>query len=345
MSPRWVVLHDGGAWDGTARAAFTLAERLGAGEARVGTPADGALAARATRAGIPVTTWPADAPARARRDALSGLAPDGWVATTDSALAQAAALARRAGRGAVIRRVAVGERMLGGRRRWFASAPLAAYVFAARGDAERAVLPSGAVRGGIIEPWVAPTTPRRPASPPHVALVAGADVTAAHVALRGAAALLAAHPAVRLVVLGAAGRDDALRVHAGALGIGDRLVTGGDFDADPWLATAAAAWVVAEGDDGAFGALATASHGVPVLAARGSAAARVIVPGSGGETIPGDEPLVGASVLARWLGDATLRRTLGHGARERLGILAPPPVGEVLTRALTALRGPRAGAA
>jgi hypothetical protein len=351
MSLRWVVVHHEPSWSGTARAALEMAAALAArDETRVAAPAGSALLARAAEAGLPVVSWPGPASPRAVAAVLAPLQPEGWCATSAAAFACSAASAARAGRGALVRRLALGERPAAPPRRWFGHPPEAAWVFAARADAEKVPVPTGVVRGGIIEPWAAPAPRREPAEPRHVVLVADAAGSATagsrvHDALRGAAALLRAHREVRLVLLGGCATDDTLRVHAGALGVASQLVSGGAFDDARWIGAAVATWVVADSDDGAYAALTSAAHGVPVLAPRGSAAARLLVPGTTGEAVPGDEPLVAAGVLAHWLGDDARRRTMGQAARERLGVVGAPAVPEVLDRAVAQVRGARVGAA
>ncbi|MFO0269405.1 MAG: glycosyltransferase [Gemmatimonadota bacterium] len=347
MSLGWVVVHDAVEWSGRARAALALATAVAErAPVRVAAPAGSAILARAAAAGVKVVSWPPAATDRAVAAVLAPLAPGAWLATSAPTLGWAAAAARRAGRGALVRRIAVGERPATPGRRWFGRPPAAAWIFASRPDAEKVVLPPGSVRGGVLEPWAAPAPRRAPAVPAHVALVV--DRTPddrAHEAMRGAAALLRAHRDVRLVLLGEGASDDAMRVHAGALGIADRVLTGYAFDDARWIAAAVAAWVAADGDDGAYAALTAAAHGVPVLATRGTTAARGIVPGTSGEAVPVGDPHLAAGVLAHWLGDDARRRAMGNAGRERLALLGEPSAGDVLQRAVEALRGPRSGAA
>lgn len=347
MSVRWVVVHHESTWTGTARAALDLATALAtAGEVRMAAPAGSVLLARAAAGGLPTVSWPGPAAPRAVAGVLAPLAPEGWVAMSADAVACAAAAVARAGRGALVRRLALGERPEPPRRAWLRRAPDVAWLFASRPDAEKVPLPPGAVRGGILEPWALPAPRRATAEPPHLVLVTEAPVTARlHDAMRGAAALLRAHPALRLVLLGRSATDDALRVHAGALGVASQVVAGGHFDDAAWIASAVAAWVVADGDDGAYAALTASAHGVPVLAARGSSAARTMVPGTTGEAVPADDPLVAAAALAHWLGDDGRRRAMGHAGRERLGVQGIPAVADILDRAVALLRGPRVGVA
>lgn len=347
MSLGWVVVHDAVEWSGRARAALALATALAErGPVRVAAPAGSAILARASAAGVPVVSWPSAATDRAVVEALVSLAPDAWLATSGPALDRAAAAVRRAGRGTLVRRIAIGERLATPGRRWFGRPLGAAWVFASRADAEKAVLPAGTVRGGIVEPWAAPAASRAPAVPAHVALVVERTPgDRAHDAMRGAAALLRTHRDVRLVLLGEGARDDAMRVHAGALGIADRVLAGHAFDDARWISAAVAAWVAADGDDGAYATLTAAAHGVPVLATRGTTAARGIVPGTSGEAVPPGDPHLAAGVLAHWLGDDARRRAMGNAGRERLALVGEPPAADVLQRAVESLRGPSIGAA
>jgi hypothetical protein len=302
---------------------------------------------------------PADSPSsgtrRAGRDLAAALEarghsvgqgaspPDAWLALDAAGAAHAREVMRREGRGVLVRRVGVGETVTPAPRRWFGRARPAAWVFASRADAERAVLPAGDVRGGVVEPWALAAPTRAPAHPPHLVLVGDAGAAALHEALRGAASLLHAHPLVRLILVGGGVTDDAARVHAGALGIAGRVVAGQQSDDAAWYASAVAAWIVAEGDDAAFGALTAAAHGVPVVLARGSAAARVLPAGLVAELVPVDEPLVAAAAMARWLGDPARRAADGDAARQRVGPPATDPV-DTLEAAVANLRGQRPGA-
>lgn len=307
MSLRWTVVAAADVASGTARAGRDLAA---------------ALTARGHVAGAPETRT------------------DAWLALDEAGAAQAQDAIRRSGNGVIVRRVAVGETVRPPRRRWFSRARPAAWVFASRADAERAVLASGDMRGGVIEPWATPAPVRAPSHPPHVVLVGDAGAATLHAALRGAASLLLAHPAVRLILLGGGVTDDAARVHAGALGIAGRVVAGKPGDDAGWMASATAAWIVAEGDDAAFGALTAAAHGVPAVVARASAAARVLPAGVAAELVPADEPLVAAAALARWLGDPARREADGASARDRLVGPAADPA-ETLEAAVATLRGHR----
>lgn len=138
--------------------------------------------------------------------------------------------------------------------------------------------------------------------------------------LRAAALLAPRHPDLEVVLAGPGAGDEGLQMHAAALGIHHRVRVydpSRDPDADPPLAGAAVAWVVAEGDDGAFGALDAMAAGVPVLAERGSAAARYVADAiTGLHLAPGDVPGT-AAVLAQLLAGDETRRAMGSAGRAR----------------------------
>jgi glycosyltransferase involved in cell wall biosynthesis len=75
---------------------------------------------------------------------------------------------------------------------------------------------------------------------------------------------------------------------------------------------------VAEGDDGAYGALDAMAAGVPVLAERGATAARYVADAiTGLHLAPGDVPGT-AAVLAQLLAGGDARRAMGQAGRARL---------------------------
>lgn len=146
--------------------------------------------------------------------------------------------------------------------------------------------------------------------------------------LRAAAMLAPRHPGLQVVLTGPGAADEGLRMHAAALGI-HQLVRvhdpareaargNGHTDAAPPLAGAAVAWVVAEGDDGAFGALDAMAAGVPVLAERGATAARYVADAiTGLHLAPGDVPGTAAVLAQLFAGDET-RRAMGNAGRSRV---------------------------
>ncbi len=191
-----------------------------------------------------------------------------------------------------------------------------------------------------------------PAEPGAARLVCVYDPAAqlrAATVLRAVAMLAPRHPDLRVVLAGPGAADEGLRMHAAALGIhqrvrvydpardavprdpalGDLFADGADAhdpastaaggaSAHAELAGAVAAWVLAEGDDGAFGALDAMAAGVPVLAERGSTAARYVADAiTGLHLAPGDVPGT-AAALAQLLADDETRHGMGAAGRARV---------------------------
>jgi glycosyltransferase involved in cell wall biosynthesis len=141
----------------------------------------------------------------------------------------------------------------------------------------------------------------------------------AFVVLRAVAMLAPRHPELRLLLVGPGVVDAQLRMHAAALGI-HRVVDYrvGDGEVTPGLASADLGWVVADGDDGAFGVLDFMAAAVPVFAQRGSVAARYIADNITGRHLePGDVPGT-AAALAALLARADDRSAMGSAGRARV---------------------------
>lgn len=202
----------------------------------------------------------------------------------------AAAAIRLAGRGAVVRRTAAGERLSLGREGRLAMRMAATgFVFAHADDMRGTEPPRGALAALVAPPGVAAATPRPSAAvgaiqPDGQRLVvfAGADRRRELlVALRALALLAPRLPALRATVFFSPAADaDAVRIEAAALGVADRL----DWRAagsrrDDVLAVAALAWVIASADDAVFAVLDALRHGVPVLGERTPLAARYVEDG------------------------------------------------------------------
>ncbi len=210
----------------------------------------------------------------------------------------------------------------------------------------------------VADVGVAPPAPgAAPAAAAPRRLVCAYEPTAhlrAATVLRAAALLAPRHPDLRVVFAGPGAADEGLRMHAAALGIHHLLrahdperdggalapaaarrydggydggydgeYDGGHDDGDHHggggvLAGAAIAWVVAEGDDGAYGALDAMAAGVPVLAERGTTAARYVADAiTGLHLAPGDVPGT-AAVLAQLLAGDDQRRAMGNAGRARV---------------------------
>ena len=228
----------------------------------------------------------------------------------------AAGAAWRAGRAAVVRRVGAGEAVtLGTAAR--AALRTAPTGFLCTWPEQATAVPAGASLGctvaelGVVErPAVAEGRGCRV----RCVVGPGAELRAALV-LRAAAMIAPRHRDLALELVGPGARDEALGMHAAALGI-RHLVTCDDAVA-PGAPEPDVAWIVADGDRGAFGVLDAMAAGVPVLAERGSVAARYVVDGSSGAHLPPGDVAATAAVLARLLGHGDVRAAMGAAARHR----------------------------
>lgn len=228
----------------------------------------------------------------------------------------AAAAIRLAGRGAVVRRTAAGERLSLGREGRLAMRLAATgFVFAHADDMRGTAPPRGALAALVAAPGVAAAMPRPSAAvgaiqPDGQRLVVFAGVDRRRellVALRALALLAPRLPALRATVFSPATDADAVRIEAAALGVADRL----DWRAagarrDDVLAVAALAWVIASADDAVFAILDALRHGVPVLSERTPLSARYVDDGVTGV-------LRHRSAEAQWA--AEIAAALAHAER------------------------------
>jgi glycosyltransferase involved in cell wall biosynthesis len=209
--------------------------------------------------------------ARPVREALESHFADVVFAQEPGTHLAAAVAARRAAHGAVVRRIPAGEVFPSDRRTRWADrfAPAAYLVTAPTGGAqEPPTVPTIHAPLGIDPPAVIRAAGGDDGL--HLACVASdADLPNAAEVLRAFALLAERHPRCRLTITGMGERLDECRILAAAVGVAKtvRWVSDAGNGADP-LAGAAAAWVVASGDAGAFGCLDAMARGVPILAPR-----------------------------------------------------------------------------
>ena len=169
-------------------------------------------------------------------------------------------------------------------------------------------------------------TPLRlaPAAPPPVlAIVAGTTTppvqhAAGAAALRAASRLTTRHSSLRVLLLGASPELQSMRVHAGSVGLADRLtiipldalITPGPFDA-------AAVWVTAQGDEGAVSIVSAMMRRIPVIVPRGFDTEVLVAPRITG-FVADDGDLAGSvAALAHVLVDANEHHAMGAAAAAR----------------------------
>lgn len=336
-----VLFHHGTpAWTGCARLFAEAAQGVAAAghtvvftcppdsvvEQRVGALPDVVLAPLQ-----PGGSW-LDESGRLRRVLREHFLEVAFVHTAREHLVAAGAM-RAAERGAVVRRLAEARPLVLGRTER-AAALLAAtgYLFASDEDRREARLPRG-----TLTPVVAPTGIEvetydavKAAPRPSLGVPAGGRLLACVVdeqsrtriatVLRTVAMLAERHPELRLVLVGPGADHEDLRMHAAALGIMGLVgFLGERDDALAVLRTADVGWVVAEHDAAAFGCLDFMGLGTPVVAERGTIAARYVADGITGTLLPpGDAPAAAAAV-ATLLAQDDVRRTMGRAGRVRAG--------------------------
>ena len=136
---------------------------------------------------------------------------------------------------------------------------------------------------------------------------------------RTLALLAPRHPDLRLVLVGAGSDDEALRMHAAALGI-TRMVSylGEREDRLAVLRAADVGWVVASGDDAAYGFLDLMALRVPVLAERSDVAQRYVADGIGGVLLPPGDAAATAAMATTFLAGDEQRTAMGNAAHVRV---------------------------
>lgn len=222
----------------------------------------------------------------------------------------------RAGRAAVVRRLGAGEVPAFGRGAR-ASLRAAAVGVLCTWPEQAADVPARATLGTTVVGLGVPeraAVPDGPGTRVRCVVGPGAELRAA-VVLRAAAMIAARHRDLALAFVGPGARDEALSMHAAALGIRHR-VTAADV-LPPGAPEPDVVWVVADGDDGAFGALDAMAAGVPVLADRGGTAARYVVDGITGLHLAPGDVAPAAAALARLLAQPETRATMGAAGQAR----------------------------
>lgn len=331
------------AWTGGARAAAAAARGLAERGHRVTyvCPSAAALVARvATVIGTAAEVVPVEAGApfplacwRLQRIIGERLV-DAIVVEAERDHLVAAVARRLAGRraGGVVRRTGAGERLeMGADTRLALRLAPAAFLFTSAADA-RTAAPLPPPHEPLIAELGVPVGSYdriRPTPVPLLGASAGAQLIACvcdaaarsrlATVFRVVAMLLARHPALHVALLGDGTMDDALRMHAAALGISAHVSFLGPRDDEPAvLRTAAIAWILADGDTAAFAVLDSMALDRPVLVDRGTVGQRYVADGITGLALaPGDVPAAAAAVAAL-LSSETRRAAMGAAGCARV---------------------------
>lgn len=245
------------------------------------------------------------------------------VHTEHDAFTAALALGRTAG---IVRRLGIGQRFT---RSWRARITAARTRTLLMGDETgESVHLDTHVRSAVS--WPSPARDAETDHPfgtgnvaPVIAIVAGdAARTAQHAAgaaaLRAAARIVARHPDLRVLLLGEAAGLQALRVHAGALGLADRLaVVPLDTLLAPGPLAASSVWVTAAGDEGAVSIIASMQRRIPVIVPRGFDTESLVAQRITG-FIADDTDLAGSvSSLAHLMADNAEHQAMGAACAAR----------------------------
>lgn len=259
------------------------------------------------------------------RGIVTALRPNVLLVGTE-ADAVLAAVASATGR-PIVRRITTAERVVGDAARgertaalpWLARRALAGARITEWGR-ERLIIGWPTPAPGVASGAHGAGVHRLPAPTSAVVLVPGHphDEDTAQ-ALRVLAHVRSRHADLRVLLTGTPSALQATRLHAAALDLG-RAVQIVPIDAllQHELAHAGAAWIAASGEAGAVAALAAMQQRVPVLVAHDAPFAELVTPGVTGWHIPADAEASVAADLARVLGDAAARRTMGTAAAARI---------------------------
>jgi hypothetical protein len=215
----------------------------------------------------------------------------------------AAAAARLSDRGAVVRRVPALARITMGRDARLAMRLAAtAFLFSSPEDLRGAAAPARALaRDGALHTIAV--------------IFDAAQRDRVSMALRTVAMLVERHSELRWALIGPPGNDDALRIQAAALGIGELVRWVADpGDRQDAIATADLAWLIAESDDLALGLLDCFAHGVGLIADRTPLSTRFVTDGVEGMLTSGLDAAGFASLFAALLADDRRRAALGSAA-------------------------------
>lgn len=335
---RVLIYHTGTEWSGTARAAATLGRLLDASGAKVTASVrpESKVEERFAVEGLDVAALKSQASYVEEVQRLRRVIADYFVevvlVTSAWEHRVAAAAMRLAGRGAVLRRLRSGERATGWMAdRLSARAVPTGWLFASESDRHSGRVPHDAL-GTAVVPLGIGTSHHDAVKAvsrsefsftgggPTIVCVGDAGVRGRATALlRAIRLLIPRHPALRLLFVGRGTNDDDLRMHAAALGI-TRVVRflGERRDHLGIMKSADLGWVLAEGDEAAWGCLDFMALKVPLLAPASSVARLYVADEITGVLLTQDDGPESAATMATLLANAADRRRMGEAAHARV---------------------------
>jgi glycosyltransferase involved in cell wall biosynthesis len=136
---------------------------------------------------------------------------------------------------------------------------------------------------------------------------------------RALALLAPRHANLRVAVFGPGSHDEALRLHASALGVGTLVSFIGDTGDNRRIIRAAqAGWIVSSGDNAAFACLDMMALRVPVLAEKDALTQHYLADNITGKLLPSTEPAATASTVAAFLASREKLAAMGNAGRTRV---------------------------
>jgi glycosyltransferase involved in cell wall biosynthesis len=330
---RILFYHTGDGWTGSSRA-FAVAARglMERGDhvtivCRTDTPAEQAFA----RDGMDVVSLSisgtASRDAWRLRTVLKEKFTEVVFLHTEREQLVASSAMRLAERGAVIRRIPAGGRLVAGSgSRWASRIATPRLLFSTEmdrqrfGGADALIAPLG-VDVSKVEDTRAASRALLGIEPETQLIVCVADrkvKTRITTALRTLALLAERHPDLRLALVGS-GDDDDTHMHAAALGVTPLVRFLGERDDMAAVVGAAdVGWVAADGDDGAFACLDFMAARVPVIAERSPLLSHYVPDGISGVLLPPADPSDTAATVANFLADNNQRAAMGKAGRARV---------------------------
>ena len=136
---------------------------------------------------------------------------------------------------------------------------------------------------------------------------------------RTVALLAPRHRNLHVVVFGPGSKDESLRLHASALGVGSLVSFIGEIDDDRRVMRAAdAGWIVSGGDNAAYACLDFMALRIPVLAERSALTQHYLADHITGKLLTPGDPAYTASAVAAFLGARDKLAAMGNAGRARV---------------------------
>jgi glycosyltransferase involved in cell wall biosynthesis len=318
-------------WTGQAHAFLAAGRALAARgyDVTFACPAESALAAAAGGASLPHVEVGTTRNALARTPALRRALLEHFIDVVfvhgelDDLAASLAV--RSSGRGSVVRRCSAGERpVVGWRTRLARRLAPVTYLLTSTDPGDVRPANGASMVGGELGLDLPPATRDEALAPasratPRLACIGTRDARhGVQNVLRAVALLAERHPRVQLTLGGSAARLEELRLHAAALNIARHVQFLPGSTESEVLRSAELAWVIARGDDEAFGCLNVMARSLPVLTERTAISEHFVEHGVHGALFPSLEPPAMAAAVAVFAARPEQRQRMGLAARLRV---------------------------